>query len=491
MANFDGKLLFWRPASGSGKLVFGDAPGGGEPVIPEAPLAIDADLPGLGGPVFLRSGSLLDADADLPAMEGGTTLVWDANAFRNTIARVNPAFQQGLPAAAATRTHWQRSTPLAAAHRAAWQQGQRMDGIARAHWQRSESLHTTARPAFQQGLPQQHLVRGGFQQAIALRATARPAFQQGVALLPGWRLGFQQTIRLHHNARNHFQTGIALQSPARAWLRTGTPLWRLHRPGFQQARDPLPGRAPPYVPPVQPPDLCYDPARLGLLVFEVAYTGDGRLVFICRRSGGEPEQPPATLVVARRRSYIVINSIEVRRVDTGQLLPALDSGFSMQLERGSWTWSFNVEFHGAALPLLQPGVDGLPVELEVLVNGQPYRMLAETLSRSVQFPRSVVRAHGGGRSVLLDAPYAAQQSFMQESDRTAQQLMVDALTVNGVSMGWTLDWQVGDWFIPAGTWAHQGTWISAINDIASSVGAYVQPHDTAQVLRVLPAYPVR
>lgn len=210
--------------------------------------------------------------------------------------------------------------------------------------------------------------------------------------------------------------------------------------------------------------------------------------------GEEPEEPPgppATIVLARRRTYIVINSIEVRRVDTDQVLPALDSGFSMQLERGSWSWGFTVNFHASALPLLQPDGDGLPVMLQVTVNGQPFRMLAERIARSVQFPRAVVQVQGGGPSVLLDAPYAPHQSFMQPDLSSAEQLMLDVLKINGVSMGWSVDWQLTDWTLPAGTWAHQGTWISAINDIAGSVGAYVQPHDTAQTLHILPAWPVR
>jgi hypothetical protein len=277
----------------------------------------------------------------------------------------------------------------------------------------------------------------------------------------------------------------------RAPLRTALRLPVLHRPYWQQAMRPLPGlSAPPPGPEPRPP--CYDPATLGELVFAEPWDSTGELVFVCQCVGcGDPQLPPATVTLARRRTYIVINSIEVRRVDTDQLLPALDSGFSMQLERGSWTWGFTVEFHASALPLLQPDSNGLPVELEVKVNGQPFRMLAETLSRSVRFPRAVVRVTGASPAVLLDAPWAPQQSFAQAAERSAQQLMLDVLTVGGVSMGWTLDWQITDWVIPASTWAHQGTWISAINDIAASVGAYVQPHDTAQTLRILPAWPVR
>ena len=36
---------------------------------------------------------------------------------------------------------------------------------------------------------------------------------------------------------------------------------------------------------------------------------------------------------------------------------------------------------------------------------------------------------------------------------------------------------------------HQGTWISALTDIAGSVGGYLQPDDTEPILRVLPSWP--
>ncbi|MCK7569165.1 hypothetical protein MLD24_21265, partial [Marinobacter xestospongiae] len=65
----------------------------------------------------------------------------------------------------------------------------------------------------------------------------------------------------------------------------------------------------------------------------------------------------------------------------------------------------------------------------------------------------------------------------------------DALTTNGVPLGWSLDWQIEDWLVPAGLWSHSGTWISAATRIAEAGGAYVQAHDTNQVLRILPRYP--
>jgi hypothetical protein len=242
-----------------------------------------------------------------------------------------------------------------------------------------------------------------------------------------------------------------------------------------------------YIPPaVTPPTRlpCYDPQRLGLLVFDELWTGH-RLLFICRRAGSG--LPPATITVPARRSYIVVNSIEIRRADSTALLPS--EAFSMTLDRDSWTWSFSATFHRDAREAVAPGADGLPVELEVRINGQPFRLQAERIGRSARFPETLVKVSGRGKAALLDAPYAAVQSFGHSAPRTAHQLMMDALTINGVGMGWSVDWQLTDWLVPTGAWLHQGTWISALNDIASSVGGYLQPHDTDPALRVLPGWP--
>jgi hypothetical protein len=135
------------------------------------------------------------------------------------------------------------------------------------------------------------------------------------------------------------------------------------------------------------------------------------------------------------------------------------------------------------------GLGGQPVELEVRVNGQPFRLLAERIGKSKRFPEHLVRVDGRGKAALLDPERGAVQTFSQALDRTAQQLMTEVLTVNGVGFGWSVDFQLTDWLVPGGIWLHQGTRISALADIAASVGGYIQPHDTAQVLRVLPSWP--
>jgi hypothetical protein len=67
--------------------------------------------------------------------------------------------------------------------------------------------------------------------------------------------------------------------------------------------------------------------------------------------------------------------------------------------------------------------------------------------------------------------------------------MADVLTINGASLGWTLDWQITDWVIPADRWVFRGSALAALSDIASAAGGYIQPHNTQKVIRVLPRYP--
>ena len=121
----------------------------------------------------------------------------------------------------------------------------------------------------------------------------------------------------------------------------------------------------------------------------------------------------------------------------------------------------------------------------------PFRLRLERVARDRRhLPQERYSVSGKGRAAILDAPWAPQMQFGNPlADYTAQQLAVNALTINGVPIGWGVDWQLEDWLVPAGAWALQGSYIAAINDIAQAVGGYVQPHNTDPVLRILHKYP--
>lgn len=185
----------------------------------------------------------------------------------------------------------------------------------------------------------------------------------------------------------------------------------------------------------------------------------------------------------------MINSVEIRRADALAGDPLPSDAFSMQLDRQSWTWNFSASFHAAASDAVAPGLNGEPVELEVRVNGVPYRMLGERFTASRRLPENVVRVSGRGKAALLDDKINPVRTFTSAVDRTASQLMTDALTINGVGFGWSVDFGLEDWLVTAGAWMHQGTYISALAEIAGAAGGYLQPHNTDAVIRVLPAWP--
>lgn len=183
---------------------------------------------------------------------------------------------------------------------------------------------------------------------------------------------------------------------------------------------------------------------------------------------------------------MVANDIVLHRVDGD--IELLAYAFTLSIDADSWTWSWSATLRRDALPYLEPDSAG-PVELEAVINGVPYRLMVERIGRDAQFGSVRIRASGRGLASVLATPHAPTLNFGNATPRTGQQLMADVLTINGVSIGWDVDWGLVDWSVPAGAWAMQGSYIDAITDIAGAVGGYVQPHATAKTLRILPRYP--
>ena len=482
-------LLFRRPADGSGKLVFGYTVNPGNPVTPAADLALDASFSGdMAAHIGLAPAAGLGIDAgfadDMPASIGAA---WDANVSRGPRHHA--------------RAHWQDAAHIAAATASRWQQSDTVIGAASAHWQDAARLAAAAAPGWQDTARLRHAVAPHWQDAAARRHTAAPHWQDTTArrhaVAPHWQdpapvrhataVHWQEMARRRHTASLRWQDATA----ARRWLHDATqvaaPLRALLRHHWQDARKPPPGRYPWPAPP--DPNLCYDPARLGLLVFERPFVADGKLVFICRKAGDDPGPQPGAIVVPIRRVYIVTNDIQLIRVAGSVPLPA--HAFALSLDADSWTWQWSATLHASALAAITPATLGTPVEVQATINSVPYRLLIERVQRNRQFAQERINVSGRGLAAILDAPYAPVMDFGNPAGaRSAQQLTGDVLTVNGVSMDWDVDWGLTDWAVPAGTWQHQGSYISALNAIAQAAGGYVQPHATAQTLRILHRYPL-
>ena len=485
----EGKLLLLRPHDGTGRLVFGDTGDAGSDAgsgAPDADFGLDADLPGLGD-LALVYGAVAALDAPLEGdLAGDLPLVWDANVSRGGLrGELQAKYQEGQSVAAGLSSHWQATLPMPTGLQARWQQAQPRHGANRPHWQQAAPLRAAVQQRYQAASQVRGATRQHWQDAERLRAAVLQRYQDGERLRGAARLHWQETLRLRGAVLHHYQEGQRRRAAVRSHYGPAAPVWIAQRQHWQDAMRPPAGM---YVPPVvRPREPCYDPATVGRLVFSDLWVNGARLVFICQRPG--QVLPPAGIIVLPRRSLIVINSIEVRRADALAGDPLPSESFQMQLNRQSWTWSFSAGFHASARDALMPGAGGEPVELEVRVNGQPFRLQAERVGRSRRFPEHMVTVSGRGKAALLDAPHAPVQTFTSTLDRTAHQLMTEALTVNGVAFGWAVDWQLTDWLVPAGVWMHQGTWASALADIAGAAGGYLQPHDTDALLHVLPLWP--
>ena len=358
-----------------------------------------------------------------------------------------------------------------------------MSGVQRSHWQSALELTAVVRAVEQPGLPVAHVVQSRFEQARALALAARSHFQRGEPVGVAVKSEFQEVIRLLPVIRGRFQPGVHLVTLRHEDMQTGLPLLRTWRPRFQQAQYPLPGGQPPRPEPPGRDDWCYVPTE----PIELLFRPDGRapleLLFECDRHPGPPPAP-GPIAIPARSCYVVHNSVTLYRLPAGTEFEA--TNFSLDIDADSWTFGWSASLHHSASAHLARTAPRERVEVECVVNGEHLRLVIDSIGRDRSFPESRISVRGRGRAAELDDPYL---SFGNTDTLTAQQLMADVLTVNGVSLGWSLDWQISDWLVPGNIWMLQGSYISALKDIAAAAGAYIQPHLTDKVLRVLPRYP--
>ena len=183
----------------------------------------------------------------------------------------------------------------------------------------------------------------------------------------------------------------------------------------------------------------------------------------------------------------MINNFSLVRADTGQ--PIECAGFQISLDVDSFTWSWSASVHASLLSLVRPDAPGQHVEVIASVNGTQIRLLVERLSRDRRFAQAQLRISGRGRAAWLADPHSPIVTRTNDLQMTAQQILNAALTENGVSLGWTVDWRIQDWQVAANAYSQTGTYIEHASRIAEAGGAYIQPHNTAQTLIVLPRYP--
>jgi hypothetical protein len=466
-------------------LVFGETGGG----VPDSDVTLEADFGALQFEALVVPLAEVTLDADFGAMEFVAEAEYISNTSRPTVGR--------------TITSWELAQGTEVGPEMVFTDSARLP-VGGAHpWEVAARLHANV----------QNVLPGRF---IKTRSSAEAAFQDAARVGPAQvvqmftemlrdrrqqrhsrfqdaRSAGNGAIRTDYQERhrdrrpsvaNRFQEarGLGRHYVFRHQKAGDRSSSRLSR--FQDAIVPPAGTSVIGGPVVPPFDPCYIPPEGDAvdLLFSGAYIPNTSLFFICERHTEPP--PGGNVVVPIRSVYVVLNNVTLRRVVGDIQLPALSLSLSIDVD--SWTWGFNASLPASSLVDVMP--DDGPVELEASINGTLYRLLAEKLSRERTFNQATIRVSGRGKSALLAGPYSPILTFANDEARTAQQLLDDVLTFNGVPIGWDIDWQIDNWLVPTGAFNVRGTYIDGLTAVVGAAGAYLQPHPTAQTLRVLPRY---
>ena len=378
------------------------------------------------------------------------------------------------------------ATPVPAVKGLPWQTARHASSATSAPWRSTAPLRTSVRAPWCPAVPLPlRSIAGGWQPADLLRGS----------LAGRWKLAARVSTR----TSAPWQTANIIRTPAqRLPWGAGLPLRLTLRAsagpaetvGVVVARLPWgwgetlpPGRTVIIVTPPPEPWRCYTPPAGGAAhpLFETRRTPGFDILFTC--GSGAPIGPR---VVPILECYIVINAVSLVRADNGAEIPA----DALQLGIGSdgphWTWSASLPGYARALVADRP-------EVIATLNGTPVRLVVERVRRDRRASQrgisDALQISGRSPSAWLSNPFAPASARTSESPYTAQQLAAEALTLNGVSMGWALDWRLPDWLVPAGAWSHRGTPMEAVLRIAEAGGGYIQAAAASQTLRALPHYP--
>ncbi len=496
-------LLFDRPAATDADLIFGadyvpprnevtvlatlPLPVASIHFIPPARLDVLAALPGLTvSTLILRPSVPLNVGAaSLPGVVLTGEVRYVSRTQRPTVGQTAHEWQQAAQTEEGATQGQQDAAATPAGWGAVWQRAERsMHGIAhrlppvlvaaplqrRTGQQQATRLHGATGFLHDGATPIAQIRVGVFQNATRLRDATRFAHQDGDRAKRAGRSALWENARLL-TQRQSTDFQIASRRPV-GW-----------RGRYQDAMRPPPGISVWVIPEPPEPPRCYTPN--GHLLFAALAPASAHLLFFCENHTEPPDGDP--VIVPIRRVYLVINNVTLHRLPDGLPVPVFN--LSLSLDAASWTWGFDAQLPAKAESLVAPGYASGPVELVASVNGTQFRVLAESISRERSFGDASIHVSGRGRNAVLAAPYAPVMNFQQPQARTARQLMDDVLTLNGISLGWNIDWGLTDWNVPAGVFVKQGTWIEALVAIASAVGGYLIPHPSDQILRVRHRYP--
>lgn len=466
-----GDLLFHRAPTGP-DLVFGDE---GDIVSGAATATLDADFDPLALHAFAAEPLAASMDADFGEQPAQIQASYDHNVSRPIVGQAATSWQAAHGLQIGRGNAWTTMARAAASAGSRWQDARRLQNSMGCAWTALTRTRSSVASGWQEGRRVRSSTAMRWQNATRTRHGANSHWQDAVRTRTGTLSRWQDmdhSRRLHRDSR--WQDADPLHAGQQARTGTAKPLPFDLVTRWQNAIVPPPGISPR---PVEPGVTPREP--------------DANLVFAHTRTGpalvfGAASDVTATFLIPIRRTYIVLNTVTLRRTDSCAEVQALS--LDVSIDRDSWTWTWSADVAYSEWPALA-SLNGEPLELEATVNGYHWRLMAEGAPRrSRAFGKTTVRLQGRGLASELDEPVADVQNFYAAESLTAQQLMAMALTTNGASLGWSLDWQIADWTVPGGIWSLTGAPIAGVLNVAEAVKAVIQADRSARTLHILPRY---
>lgn len=360
---------------------------------------------------------------------GSATPVWKPADFLP--ASSSDGWQDARRLTVDPATVWQEGSLLASHHPVSrWQDARRIVVDPASVWQDSRRLERTTNSHWQDGL-------------LAIRA-ARTRWQDGSRSVAVVVEPYQSGLRIELNYVENWQPG-----------------------GY-------PSNARRYGPPIPPPPPPSWTTRLRIR---------------CPRPGtrlsiGATACPIIPVVeIESRRTYVVLNSASLTLLDD---TPLPVTSMTIKTDANSWCWGLSASLTGAdAWALVQPTTAGYPVEVKATLNDWTWTFVLDYPGLTRKFNNHNLTVEGRSRSAWLDEPWTPKTTGKQSLDRTAQQLAEEALD----NTGWTLNWQLDDWFVPGGRFEWDDSLIGRIARLLKPVEGCLYTDPVLQVLTAYPRYP--
>lgn len=332
---------------------------------------------------------------------------------------------------------------------AVFEKAGRVANSSRAQWKKPGRISTDTAAVFEKGI----------QRAIARSEHFKcpPAARARVSDVWNKASGIGAQIAEHYSA------GRKLLIDRRAvWEKAEYP-----RPGKSVTPDPVEPEVP-ELPPAEPVDLVFSEPWRALLHRELVF-------------GKKPDTSDKF-----ERVIVIMTTATLYTIPGGDEIEVTDVTWSADLD--SWAWSFSATLKRESdAALLKPDSGGLK-EIGCTINGHEFTGLVEGFNKARSFDSGTTwKISGRSLSARFADPFTHKSTGVVESALTARQI-VESLIQNS---GWSLDWQVPDWIIPANqlNWSDADK-ISVINQVVGAIGARLQTHQSEKKLIVKSRYPV-